>query len=207
MPTLESLLTAALEKNQWVLAPETKSLLLRYLDLLQTWNRVFNLTTITDPQGMVYLHLMDSLLVSPYVQGQRCLDVGSGAGLPGLPLAIVNPQQQWVLLDKSSKKTRFLTQVVAELQLPNVEVCHARCEDFHPPLCFDSILSRAFGTISLFAQTTKHLLCPTGVLIAMKGKYPQTELAELTSSFSVSVQRVDIKGIDVERHIVLLTNQ
>jgi 16S rRNA (guanine527-N7)-methyltransferase len=172
---------------------------------MQAWDRVFNLTTITGPRDQVYLHLIDSLVVRPYLHGNRLLDVGSGAGLPGIPLAIANPQQQWVLLDKNSKKTRFLVQVVAELKLNNVKVVHGRSEDFHPEQCFDSILSRALGTLCLFAETTKHLLCPDGRLIAMKGKYPQEELDEIPSHVELwDITRLTIQGTDIERHIVRL---
>jgi len=202
---MKMLLTQALKENSLSLSGAVQQKLLRYLALLQTWNRVFNLTTITDPREMIYLHLIDSLVMSPYLQGIRLLDVGSGAGLPGIPLAIAHPDQQWTLLDKSSKKTRFLTQAAAELELAKVSVIHHRCEDFQPPAGFDSILSRAFGTIRMFAETTVHLLAPDGILIAMKGKYPQEELADVPAAFTVEdVIRLDIKGINVERHIVRL---
>ncbi len=150
--------------------------------------------------------IIDSLAVQPYLQGQRMLDVGTGAGLPGIPLAIVNPQQQWILLDKNSKKTRFLTQVVAELGLTHVTVIHSRSEDFHPTQCFDSILSRALGSLRLFAETTEHLLCQQGKWIAMKGKYPQEELKDIPDRFQlVDVTRLNLKGMDIERHIVRLS--
>ncbi|VVC76859.1 Ribosomal RNA small subunit methyltransferase G [Aquicella siphonis] len=202
----KGLLNQALEENQLNISESRRGQLIRYLELMLHWNRVFNLTTITATREMVYLHLIDSLAVQPYLQGKRMLDVGTGAGLPGLPLAIVHPEQQWVLLDKNGKKTRFLIQAVAELGLSNVEVVHSRSEEFHPAQCFDSILSRAFGTIRLFADTTRHLLCPRGRLIAMKGKYPLDELNDVPASFHTrGVTRLDIKGIDIERHIVWLT--
>jgi 16S rRNA (guanine527-N7)-methyltransferase len=149
---------------------------------------------------MVYLHLIDSLMVQPFLQGNRLLDVGTGAGLPGVPLAIVNPEKNWVLLDKNNKKTRFLTQLIAELDLKNVQVVHARCEDFKTKDCFDSILSRALGSLQWFHDVTKHLICPNGKWIAMKGKYPQDELAYLP--YVTEVSRLTIKGMDIKRHIV-----
>ncbi len=200
------LLSQALQENGMTLTDIACQQLIHYLDLMQTWNRVFNLTTITKPRDMVYLHIIDSLAIQPYVHGKRLLDVGTGAGLPGIPLAIANPQQHWVLLDKNSKKTRFLTQVVAELKLDHVEIIHSRSEDFHPALCFDSILSRALGTIRLFAESSYHLLCQDGLLIAMKGKYPQEELNEIPKRFQLlDVTCLNINGINVERHIVRLT--
>jgi 16S rRNA (guanine527-N7)-methyltransferase len=179
--------------------------LVQYLELILTWNRVINLTSITEPHDMVYLHIIDSLSVSPYLHGKHMLDVGTGAGLPGIPLAIMNPEQHWVLLDKNSKKTRFLTQAIAELKLNAVTAVHSRSEDFKPSHCFDSILSRAFGTIRLFAETTGHLLCPNGKLIAMKGKYPEEEINDIPKSFIVEdITRLELNGMDVERHIVRL---
>ncbi|MBX3708372.1 MAG: 16S rRNA (guanine(527)-N(7))-methyltransferase RsmG [Gammaproteobacteria bacterium] len=203
--SIDELLKKALQENGLNIDDAAQQKLIHYLEQIQAWNRVFNLTTITQPREMVYLHLIDSLAVQPYLVGQRMLDVGTGAGLPGIPLAIANPNQHWTLLDKNSKKTRFLTQMIAELTLPNVQVIHSRSEAFHPTQCFDSILSRAFGTLQLFAETTGHLLCPSGKLIAMKGKFPQDELAHTLEHFQVQdVTRVEIKGIDIERHIVRL---
>lgn len=202
----EPLLAKALEENHLDLSQNVQQQLLRYLQLMLTWNRVFNLTTITETRDMIYLHLIDSLIIAPALHGQHFLDVGTGAGLPGLALAIAHPQQQWTLLDKNSKKTRFLTQVIAELGIKNVEVAHSRIEDFHPSQCFDSILSRAFSSIQTFAENTSHLLCQNGRLIAMKGKYPREELEDLHASVCIQeVSRLEIKGIDVERHVVSLT--
>src|SRR5690242_6572546 len=122
---IKKLLKTVLEENQLSLPESDQAKLVRYLELMLTWNRVFNLTTITEPKDMVYLHIVDSLVVQPYLQGTRFLDVGTGAGLPGIPLAIINSDKQWVLLDKNSKKTRFLTQTIAELELANVQVVHS----------------------------------------------------------------------------------
>jgi 16S rRNA (guanine527-N7)-methyltransferase len=207
--TLKPILKSALLDNGILLSEEIQEKLLRYLELMQTWNRVFNLTTITQPQEMVYLHIIDSLSILPYLHGKRCLDVGTGAGLPGIPLALANPEIEWVLLDKNNKKTRFLTQTIAELGLQaQVQAAHSRGEDFHPPSCFDSIISRAFGTIQLFAETTGHLLCPSGKLIAMKGRYPQDEMHDLPHPFVVeNVIRLEIKGLNVERHIIQLIKE
>lgn len=202
---MNEILSKALQENKIELAQEDQQKLIRYLELLKTWNRVFNLTSMTKPHDMVYLHIIDSLVVSPFLYGTNLLDVGSGAGLPGIPLAIQNPHQHWVLLDKNNKKTRFLTQVVAELGLTNVNIEHSRCEDFHRKQCFDSILSRAFGTISMFVNAIEHLLCPNGLFIAMKGKQPQEELDALPNRFSVQkITRLTLKGIKRERHLVCI---
>ena len=143
---MQRLLTQALKENNLIISDAAQQQLLNYLALLQQWNKVFNLTAITDPREMVYLHIIDSLAIQPFLNGKRFLDVGSGAGLPGIPLAIIHPDQHWVLLDKNNKKTRFITQACAELRLTNVEAVHARCEDFKPTQCFDNIVARAFAT-------------------------------------------------------------
>lgn len=202
---MKSMLLTALNENHLALPEEATDKLVRYLELLQTWNKVFNLTSITDPREMVYLHIIDSLLTAPFLTGQRFLDVGSGAGLPGIPLAILHPEHEWVLLDKNNKKTRFMTQAIAELKLTNVQTVHTRAEDYHPEHCFDSILSRAYATLELFIKTTRHLLCKNGTFIALKGKLPQEELTEVASLCSEApVSSVCMKGMTLERHIVCM---
>ncbi len=203
MADFATLLRDAAKQNHLILSPHIEKKLICYLELLQTWNRVFNLTTITDTREMVYLHLIDSLIISPYLHGKDMLDVGTGAGLPGIPLAILHPETHWTLLDKNSKKTRFLVQTIAELGLKNISVIHSRTEDFHPSINFDTILSRALGTIRMFVETTAHLLQPDGIFLAMKGKYPHDELADLPSEFIVqAVIPLQIKGMNVERHVI-----
>lgn len=203
MTNIDQLLQNALVENNIVITEHAKEALIHYLALLAKWNRVYNLTAITAPRDMVYLHIIDSLMVRPYLKGYQFLDVGSGAGLPGIPLAITSlPHQQWTLLDKTGKKTRFLAQVVADLNLTNVEVIQNRCEDFKPDVCFDTILARAFATLPIFADLGSRLLCETGTLIAMKGRYPQKELQALPERFSAETSPLMIKGITVERHIV-----
>ena len=208
MQNIASLLNQALTANNIRLDETAKQKLIRYLELLQTWNRVFNLTAITEPREMVYLHLIDSLAVQPFLHGQRMLDVGSGAGLPGIPLAIAHPEQTWVLLDKNNKKTRFMTQAISELDLKNAETAHARCEDFHPALGFDSILSRAYATQRVFVESTADLLSDQGRFIAMKGKLLQEAVRYLPADYVVEqTVRVEMKGMDVERHVVCLSRK
>jgi len=202
---LHQQLEAALHQNDMTVPAEMQNKLVNYLQLMLAWNKVFNLTTITEPKDMIDLHLIDSLAMQPYLHGNRLLDVGSGAGLPGIPLAIINPEQQWTLLDKNAKKTRFLTQISAELGLKNVKVIHSACEDFHSAVGFDSILSRALGTIRLFIESTEHLLSPQGFFLAMKGKYPEEELNDIPSRFLVHlIKKFDIKGRDITRHVICL---
>lgn len=205
MQANQTLLTRALAENNLNLTCAAQEKLLHYLALILQWNRVYNLTTITAPAEMIYLHLIDSLVVAQHLTGKRILDVGSGAGLPGIPLAIMQPQQQFILLDKNSKKTRFLVQVIAELGLQNVEMMHARVQDLVLPECCDNILSRAFSSLVLFVTQTAHLLCRNGMFIAMKGKLPQEEIQMLPKNFVVQkVIALDIKGITIVRNLVCI---
>lgn len=202
---MKTILLKALAENQLTLAADAVDKLVTYLELMQKWNKVFNLTSITEPREMVYLHIIDSLLTAPFINGKRCLDVGSGAGLPGIPLAILNPEQEWVLMDKNNKKTRFMTQAIAELKLTNAEAVHTRAEDFHPETCFDNIVARAYASLALFIKTTRHLICKNGTFVALKGKFPQEELTETAELIQASnVTPVIMKGMTLDRHIVCL---
>ncbi len=184
--------------------------MLDYLGLLEKWNKAYNLTAVRDPLQMVTRHLLDSLTVVTYIKGTRILDVGAGAGLPGIPLAILFPEIQFVLLDSSSKKTRFMTQAIGALAIGNVEVHNGRVEAYligaGPERLFDQITSRAFAEISLMVTLTKHLLSAEGEWLAMKGQYPTVELAvleELCETCEVSA--VTVPGDGAARHIVQLT--
>lgn len=205
---LKKILHQALEKNHWEITEDIQQHLIRYLELLQQWNRTFNLTAIRDPQEMVYLHIMDSLSIQPYLQGSRLLDVGTGAGLPGIPLALTNPDRTWVLLDCNSKKTRFLTHIVHTLKLKNVEIVHSRCENYHPERLFDSIVSRAFAAIKVMLAATQHLIHPEGEFLAMKAAKLDTELADLPKGFKVTaVHPLVIKGLNAERCLICLKKE
>ena len=159
--------------------------LLQYLALLVKWNRAYNLTAVRDPAAMISRHLLDSLAVMPYVHGEYCADVGTGAGLPGIPLAIAFPHKQFVLIDSNGKKIRFVAQAIAELGLRNVSAIQCRVESWQPPQPYDVVLSRAFATLADMAQACAHLLSAQGVMLAMKGIYPQQELSELPERFKV----------------------
>jgi 16S rRNA (guanine527-N7)-methyltransferase len=203
---IQALLDSALIENGYHFSSPLQDKLIQYLELLQKWNKIFNLTAIDSPDKMIYLHILDSLSIQPYLHGTKMLDVGSGAGFPGIPLAIVDPNKTWVLIDKSRKKTNFLTQAIAELNLKNVTVVHERCENFHSQQCFDSIVSRAFGTINLLLESTQHLICPQGHFLAMKGNYPQEEIDELPKRFTLlSVEKLTIKGMEAQRHLVIIS--
>jgi 16S rRNA (guanine527-N7)-methyltransferase len=179
--------------------------LLRYLDLLQRWNRTYNLTAVRDPAEMVTRHLLDSLVVLQWVPPGRLLDAGAGAGLPGLPLAIARPALEVILLDSAGKKVRFLNQVRRELGLENIHPVQARLERYRPEHALDAIISRAFATLVDFAEAARHL-AGSAPLLAMKGRYPEKELAALPADVIVdSVTRLDVPGLQEDRHLVIMS--
>ncbi len=205
MIELNKLLKEALSENHYAISDANQTKLVTFLELLQQWNTIFNLTAIRSPKEAVYLHILDSLSILPYLHGSRLLDVGSGAGLPGIPLAIIEPDKQFFLLDSNSKKTRFLNQVVYELGLKNITVIHERAENFHPSECFDSIITRAFASLNDMLVATQHLLAPHGQFIAMKGVYPEAELAAVSKPFKLqAVHPLTIQGLDAKRHVVCI---
>ncbi|HHL18221.1 MAG TPA: 16S rRNA (guanine(527)-N(7))-methyltransferase RsmG [Thiothrix sp.] len=173
-----------------------------YIKLLLRWNKVFNLTAIRAAEDMLPLHILDSLSVLPYIHYQHCLDVGSGAGLPGIPLAIAHPEKQMTLLDTNGKKTRFMQQAVIELNLKNVYVVHARVEKWSPEQPFDAIISRAFSSLQDFVHLTAHHLSTTGMLYAMKGRYPADELESLPQEYRATEVKLSIPSLDVDRFLI-----
>jgi len=184
-----------------------------YVHLIDKWNRVYNLTSVRDPAEMVTRHLLDSLAILPYLQGSRVLDVGTGAGLPGIPLAIVNkefsPGREFVLLDSNSKKTRFVQQVIAELGLTNVQVVHERAENYSPTSLFDVVVSRAFASVADMLKNSGQHCATDGVLLAMKGIDPVDELQEVSATFGnkffvEAVHSVNVPGLEGQRHVVCL---
>lgn len=179
--------------------------LLAYLGLIEKWNRVHNLTAVRDPHKMLTHHILDSLSVSPYVKAKNILDVGSGAGLPGIPLAIINPQQHITLSDSNRKKATFQQQAIIELGLSNVTVMAGRVEELRPQQKFDGIISRAFSEINLFIELTRHLLAESGYWYAMKGVYPEQELSALPDGIGVySIHELNVLLLDAKRHLVIL---
>ena len=187
---------------------EVRGRLLDYVRLLAKWNRVYNLTAVREPREMVTRHLLDSLAVLPHLcelRPKRVLDVGTGGGLPGIPLALLSPQTGFVLLDSNSKKTRFVQQAVTELGLRNVEVAHARAEQYHPQAPFDVVISRAFSSLREMAEKAGAYCGGEGVLLAMKGAWPEQELADLPAGFMLrDSQRLQVPGLDEERHLIVL---
>ena len=176
-----------------------------YLALLERWNRAYNLTAVRDSDAMVIRHLLDSLSILPWIDGPRVLDVGSGAGLPGIPLAVACPELEFCLLDSNGKRTRFLTQAVAELQLKNIAIARSRVEDYQPVSLFNSVVSRAFATLADLLASAGRLCAPDGRLLAMKGVFPDDELARLPPGYVlVGVYPLRVPNLEAERCLVHL---
>lgn len=179
--------------------------LLRYLALLQKWNRVYNLTAIREQPRLVTHHILDSLAVVPFLPAGSIVDVGTGPGLPGVPLAIARPGDPVTLLDSNHKKGAFLRQVVIECELRNVQVQIGRAEDWRPAELFSVAISRAFSDLPGFVEAARHLVAASGVLAAMKGVYPDEELALLPATARVDrVIRLEVPGLRADRHLVLM---
>lgn len=177
--------------------------LLSYLELLHKWNRAYNLTAVENPLDMVSLHLLDSLAIALYLKGKNFIDVGTGPGLPGIPLAIAMPDRHFTLLDSNGKRVRFLFQVRSQLGLVNVREVQARAESFKPEDLFDGVISRAYSSIRTMVQSTAHLLNPDGTFYAMKGRFPDKELSELVKPYTVTAtHRLRVPAIDGERHLI-----
>ena len=177
-----------------------------YLDLLARWNRAYNLTAVRDPRQMVTRHLLDSLAIAGLVKGDRLLDVGTGAGLPGVPLAIALPEREFQLLDSNGKKTRFLFQVKTALGLDNMSIHHARVEAHHPDQLLDAVLSRAFASLEEMVLGCRHLLTTQGRFFAMKGAYPGDELAGVETLCEIhAVHPLEVPGLGEQRHLVELS--
>ena len=190
------------------LEPAAAALLLRLLDELEQWNRAYNLTAITARAAMVSAHLLDSLAASPALAGTRIADLGTGAGFPGLPLAIVQPQRQFTLLDGTAKKIRFVAHAARTLGLKNVEAVHARAEEWRPAQPFDTIVARAVGSLAELAALARPLARPGTLLLAYKGQRPDAELAALPADWQLlGVQAIDVPGLGAERCLVSLEFQ
>lgn len=186
------------------LSPVQQARLLQYVALLQKWNRVYNLTAIRDESKLVSHHLLDSLAVVPHLLGPRVLDVGTGAGLPGIAIAVARPDLEVVMLDSNHKKLAFVTQAIGELGLPNASVERTRVEEWRPAAGFHTVISRAFAELPDFARLAGHLIAPGGRLIAMKGLHPHEEIAALPEGFLCEqVLTLDVPGVEA-RHLVVL---
>lgn len=187
---------------------QQKDQLIELVNLLNKWNKAYNLTSVRDPQEMLVKHILDSLVVSPYLQGDRFIDVGTGPGLPGLPLAIINPDKQFVLLDSLGKRVSFIRNAVLKLGLTNVTPVLSRVEEYQPEEKFDGVLSRAFASLKDMTEWCHHLLSSDGLFYALKGIYHQEEVQNLNDIFTVEkVVSLNVPTLVGERHLVLLTKK
>ncbi len=183
-------------------APQSAKLL-TLVDELEQANANFNLTAIRDRPGMLAKHILDSLTLQPYLRGERCADVGTGAGFPGLPLAVVNPQRRFTLIEATGKKARFVQQTAQRLGCANVLVVNARAESYRPFELFDTVAARALSSLADFVAYAGHLCAPTGRLLAMKGQRPDEEISAVPKSFRVlAVHRLEVPGLPDRRHLV-----
>ena len=182
-----------------------KDQLIQLVQLLHKWNKAYNLTSVRDPQEMLVKHILDSIVVSPYLQGDRFIDVGTGPGLPGLPLAIINPTKQFVLLDSLGKRISFIRNAVRELGLTNVEPVLSRVEEYQPEQKFDGVLSRAFASLKDMTDWCHHLPKQDGYFYALKGIYHEDEVQELDKKFEVKdVITLHVTELVGERHLIFL---
>jgi 16S rRNA (guanine527-N7)-methyltransferase len=182
--------------------------LLNLVDALEQGNAQFNLTAIRDRPGMLRKHVLDSMSLEPYLRGERIADVGTGAGFPGLVLAVVDPQRRFTLIEATGKKARFVEQTVQRIGCGNVLVVNSRAESYRPCELFDTVVARALSSLADFVAHAGHLLAPGGRLLAMKGKRPDEEISALPKSFRVlAVHRLSVPGLTDERHLVELTKK
>ena len=184
--------------------------LVQYVVLLAKWNKTYNLTAIKEPEQMVSRHILDSISIAPYITSARILDVGSGPGLPGIPLAILYPDKQIATLDSNGKKTRFMTQAKTELDLANLTVINDRVESYSPEQLFDEVTSRAFSSLVDMVEGTRHLLSESGVYLAMKGLYPEEELSELMKQTNCELVKsitLKVPGNEGTRHLLILSKK
>ncbi len=203
---LQPLLTSLLAQTDIVLSDKQQQQLVAYVELLDKWNKAYNLTSVRDPKEMMVKHIMDSLVVAPHLTGKHYIDVGTGPGLPGIVLAIALPDTQFVLLDSLGKRVRFLMQVKHALGLDNVTPVQSRVEEYQPSVKLDGVLSRAFASLQDMVQWCSHLIDDSGRFVALKGQFPDEELENLPTGtkFEQDIS-LDVPKLDAERHLIILS--
>ncbi|MBR8514869.1 16S rRNA (guanine(527)-N(7))-methyltransferase RsmG [Pasteurella multocida] len=209
MTNLEQQLSQKLEillkQTALSITDQQKEQLIKLVLLLNKWNKAYNLTSVRDPMEMLVKHILDSVVVSPHLQGKHFIDVGTGPGLPGLPLAIVNPNKHFVLLDSLGKRISFIRNAIRELGLDNVEAVLSRVEEYHPEQPFDGVLSRAFASLKDMTDWCQHLPKQDGYFYALKELYHQEEVEELSEKFTIQqVIRLQVPELIGERHLVIV---
>ena len=200
---LAQLLARGIELLPVEVSDEQQHQLIEFIQQLIRWNQAYNLTAIRDPEQMVIKHLLDSLSIAPLLQGDDILDVGTGPGIPGIPLAILYPNKKFHLLDSNGKKIRFIVQTAAQMKLNGIKTVQMRVEQYQYPSKYTTIVSRAFSALPNIAQNCRHLLADEGILLAMKGQNPTAEI-DAVSGFSSEVVNLTVPFLDEERHAVIL---
>ncbi len=208
---LSKSLTNALQQPQFEqlnISIEQQQQLIELLAQLHKWNGAYNLTSVREPQEMLIRHVYDSIAVSPYLHGERIIDVGTGPGLPGLPLAIINPNKEFILLDSLGKRISFIRQAAHLLGLKNVTAVQSRVEDYQPEQKFDSVVSRAFASLADMLGWCHHLSSSTGRFIALKGQLNDEELGNVVPPFQImATHSINVPELDAVRHVVEITKQ
>lgn len=209
MSQLRTQLDALIALTSLEVSDQQRSQLVGYVEMLDKWNKAYNLTSVRDPQEMLVKHIMDSIVVSTHLQGESFIDVGTGPGLPGIPLSIMNPDKQFVLLDSLGKRIRFIKQVLHELKIENVTPVQSRVEEYLPEDKFDAVLSRAFASMTDMVEWCHHLPKSNGGLfLALKGQLPQSEIEQLPEWCSVTdIKALTVPQLEGERHLVILSRK
>ncbi|MFM2588438.1 16S rRNA (guanine(527)-N(7))-methyltransferase RsmG [Vibrio sp. TBV020] len=209
MSQLRTQLDALIAQTDLEVSPHQREQLVGYVEMLNKWNKAYNLTSVREPQEMLVKHIMDSIIVSTHLQGERFIDVGTGPGLPGIPLAIMNPGKEFFLLDSLGKRIRFIKQVLHELKIDNVNPIQSRVEEYQPEEKFDGVLSRAFASIKDMVEWCHHLpKSDSGCFLALKGQLPQDEIDQLPDWCSVTdVKALNVPQLEGERHLVILSRK
>jgi len=209
MSQLRTQLDALIAQTDLEVSSHQREQLVGYVEMLNKWNKAYNLTSVRNPQEMLVKHIMDSIIVSTHLQGERFIDVGTGPGLPGIPLAIMNPTKQFCLLDSLGKRIRFIKQVLHELKIDNVNPIQSRVEEYQPEEKFDGVLSRAFASITDMVEWCHHLpKADTGNFLALKGQLPQDEIDQLPEWCSVTdIKALNVPQLEGERHLVILSRK
>jgi 16S rRNA (guanine527-N7)-methyltransferase len=205
---LLTVLQNCLKKCELIVTEEQQLQLIRYVLMMHKWNKTYNLTSVREPRQMVIKHIVDSIVVAPFLDKVHYIDVGTGPGLPGIPLAIMCPDKQFILLDSLGKRVRFMKQVAYELKIDNIQPVQSRVEDFLPDVQIDGVLSRAFASLKDMLHWCQHLVDSHGVFVAVKGQLPTEELDELPLGYALlETIKLDVPGLEGQRHIVKIKKQ
>ncbi len=209
MSALRTQLDALIAQTKLEVSDNQRDQLVGYVEMLNKWNKAYNLTSVRHPSDMLVKHILDSIVVSSHLQGQRFIDVGTGPGLPGIPLSIMNPDKEFYLLDSLGKRIRFIKQVLHELKIDNVTPIQSRVEEFQPQDKFDGVLSRAFASMVDMVEWCHHLpKAQTGCFMALKGQLPQDEIDQLPDWCSVTdIKALQVPELEGERHLVILSRK